>query len=401
MTKPIIVYLDSSDYSVFSDDSAKTLEIMNIEAQLLRLRDEGKIEIRFSHINVIEAAPTQPIDKVLSSKRLQTIKKFCEFKCLASYVSAIKYEIESLSMQEPALYNFNILNENGIWFPDIVDTDEFSDLKNDIKEEVSKIPDRTMRRKAERQVFNADGSIKKNALAVFKNSTASFALEFSAKYPISEKNAKLVAESYFHNGSMGKFVQALSDSLSNLESLGKWYECSWDDATQLSSFLREIGTDLRISLEQIKNHLIEENKSKKLEGSSDIQIKNEMDVIFVGLLNSMPKGLIERMCENNATSISQEVSWELCPSLLTLTTLSVHLAKLNSLTTRKSKTSDFGDILHTAYLPHVDIFRADGNTASIIKQAKLQFKTKVVSKLTDLPNEINNLLMLRAKQIHK
>ena len=90
---------------------------------------------------------------------------------------------------------------------------------------------------------------------------------------------------------MGKFVQALSDSLSNLESLGKWYECSWDEATQLSSFLREIGTDLRISLEQIKHHLIEENKSKKLEGSSDIQIKNEMDVIFVGLLNSMPKGL--------------------------------------------------------------------------------------------------------------
>ena len=199
---------------------------------------------------------------------------------------------------------------------------------------------------------------------------------------------------------MGKFVHALSDSLSNLENISKWYECSWDDTTQLSSFLREIGADLRISLEQIKNHLIEENESKKLEGSSDIQIKNEMDVIFVGLLNSLPKGLIERMCKNNASSINKEVSWELCPSILTLTTLSVHLAKLNSLTMRKPKTSDFGDILHAAYLPHVDIFRADGNTASIIKQAKLPCKTKVVSRLVDLPNEINNLLMLRSKQTH-
>ena len=400
MNKPLIIYLDSSDYSDFSDESKRTPEIIRIENQLLQLRDENKIEIRFSHINVIEAAPTKTEDRISSSKRLQIIKKFCGYKCLASYVSVVENEIESLSMQKPALYNFNILNENGIWFPSIIDTDEFSDLKNDIKEEVSKIPGRTMRRKAERQVFNADGSIKKNALAVFKNSTATFAQEFSAKYPISEKDAILVAESYFQNGSMGKFVHALSDSLSNLENISKWYECSWDDTTQLSSFLREIGADLRISLEQIKNHLIEENESKKLEGSSDIQIKNEMDVIFVGLLNSLPKGLIERMCKNNASSINKEVSWELCPSILTLTTLSVHLARLNSSTTRKPKTSDFGDILHAAYLPHVDVFRADGNTASIIEQAKLPFNTIVVSKLADLPNEINNLLMFRQKQLN-
>lgn len=66
MSKPLIVYLDSSDYSVFCDDSAKTHEISNIENQLLLMRDEGKIEIRFSYINVIEAAPTKPED-ILSS----------------------------------------------------------------------------------------------------------------------------------------------------------------------------------------------------------------------------------------------------------------------------------------------------------------------------------------------
>ena len=76
MNKPLIVYLDSSDYSDFSDGSKRTPEIIRIENQLLQLRDENKIEIRFSHINVIEAAPTKPEDKVSSSKRLQIIKKF-------------------------------------------------------------------------------------------------------------------------------------------------------------------------------------------------------------------------------------------------------------------------------------------------------------------------------------
>jgi hypothetical protein len=120
-----------------------------------------------------------------------------------------------------------------------------------------------------------------------------------------------------------------------------------------------------------------------------------MNESFDGLLNSLPNNIVKRLNENNTSSFSQKASWELCPSLFTLTTLSAHLAKLNSLTTRKAKTSDFGDIFHATYLPYVDIFRADGNTASIIEQAKLPFKTKVVSKLTDLPKEIENLLMLK------
>lgn len=399
MTKPIIVYLDSDDYSIFSDDSRRTPEIIRIENQLLQFRDENKIEIRFSHINVIEAAPTKPEDKVSSSKRLQTIKKFCELKCLASYVLAIEYEIESLRKQKPTPNKFIIPNDNGKWFPNFVDLDEFSYSAESFKEEISKIPDRKKRRIAQRKIFNKNGSVK-NIRTALKGSAESFAKEICYKYPLTEESAKLAAESYFNSGSTANFAQLLSNSLSNLENISKWYEFSWDEATQLSSFLREIGGDLLSSLELLKDKSTELTIKYKLEGLTDSQIKNKMDVIFVGLLNSLPKDLIERMCVNNATSIIQEVSWELCPSLLTLTTLSVHLAKLNSLTTRKSKTSDFGDILHTAYLPHVDIFRADGNTASIIKQAKLPFKTKVVSKLTDLPNEINNLLMLRAKQTH-
>ncbi len=399
MAKPIIVYLDSSDYSVFSDDSARTQEIINIENQLLQLRDEGKIEIRLSQINVIEAAPTKSEDIISSSKRLQTIKRFCGYKCLASYVLVIESEINSLSKLNPISKQFAVLNENGAWFSELVDIKEFSYLAEDIKQEISKIPDRKARRKKEREVFNADGSVK-NASAYLKGSPESFAKEICSRYPILEDDAKIVAKSYFHNGSTANFVKSFSNSLSNLEILSEWYERSWDEATQLSSFLREIGGDLLNSLEQLKDKSIELNDIYKLEGFSDIQIKNKINEIFDGLLNTLPKSVIKRICENNASSISQEVSWELCPSLLTLTTLSVHLAKLNSSTVRKPKTSDFGDILHAAYLPYVDIFRADGNTASIIDKAKLPFKTKVVAKLADLPDEINNLLMLKSKQMH-
>ena len=399
MNKPLVVYLDSSDYSIFSDESKRTPEIIRIENQLLQLRDENKIEIRFSHINVIEAAPTKPEDILSSSKRLQTIKRFCGDKCLASYVLIVENEIEFLSKKKPIPCQFNITNDSGGWFPNLVDLDKFSYSTEPFKEEISKIPDRKSRRIAKRKLLNKDGSVK-NIAATLKGSAESFAKDICSKYPFTEESAKLAAESYFNNGSTASFAQLLSNSLSNIENISKWYENSWDEATQLSSFLRKIGGDLLISLDLLKDRLNELINEYELEGLSGSQIKNNINETFGDILNSLPNGLLNRLNENHASSLKQKVSWELCPSLLTITALSVHQAKQNSLTTRKAKISDFGDLFHTAYLPHVDIFRADGNTAEIIKKAKLPFKTKIVSTLTDLPKEINNLLILKSKQIH-
>ena len=123
---PLIVYLDSNDYSIFSDESKRTPEIISIENHILQLRDENKIEIRFSHINVIEAAPTKLEDKLSSLKRLQTINKFCGKKCLVSYVSVLENEFESLNKQKIIPTQLNIFNENGVWFSDFADIKEFS-----------------------------------------------------------------------------------------------------------------------------------------------------------------------------------------------------------------------------------------------------------------------------------
>ncbi|MDP8566627.1 hypothetical protein [Methylophilus aquaticus] len=392
MSRPLVVYLDSSDYSIFSDASRRTPELNRIESKLLQLRDENKIEFRFSHINIIEAAPIKTEDRLSSSQRLETIKRFCGCKCLVSYVFVIENEIESLSNMRPIPTQLNHLNDDGIWFPSLADIKEFSYLADDIRENISKIPDRKKRRQAQRKSFNPDGSVK-NAAGYLKGTVDSFAKEICSKYPLTEESAKLAAQSYFNNGSTANFVRLLSDSLSKLENISKWYELSWDEATQLSSFLREIGGNLLKSLEQLKNESTVLANDYKLEGLSDSQIKSRMNESFSGLLNSLPISMLKSLNVSHASTSNQEISWELCPSLLTLTTLSVNLVKLNSLTSRKAKNSDFGDILHATYLPHVDIFRCDGNTASIIEQAKLPIKTRVVSKLTDLPKEIENLLM--------
>ena len=55
---------------------------------------------------------------------------------------------------------------------------------------------------------------------------------------------------------------------------------------------------------------------------------------------------------------------------------------------RPPKESDFGDMIHSAYMPYVDIFRADGFTADALKQLKSARTTVVVPRLTELIPEI-------------
>lgn len=388
MSSPLKIYLDSSDYSVFSDDLARTPEIIHVENQLLQLRDEGKIEIRFSYINIIEAAPIEPKDRDCASRRLKKIKEICAKKCLAEHHSVLGSEIKSLAMGgESILGDFNIFNEGGIWFQELIEYDEISDLKNDIKNEISKLPDRESRRKAERRAFNADGHIKRNFQSDLNNSITNTANNICNIYPISLQDAKLAVESYLGTGSISIFMQAISNSLSNLENLALWYEQSWDLITPLSSYFRKEGFDFKALLDKIKLDFVRLNS-----GSN-----NATQELLDNLLTSLPKSLANKFSESIGLSLKRDVSWELSPSIFTITSIAAHLAKHNVSTQRNSKTSDYGDIFHLIYLPHVDVFRADGNTASLINQAKLPIKTKVVAKLIDLPNEIHNLLLLKAR----
>lgn len=45
MHKPLIIYLDSSDISNFSDESKLTRELVEIEKELFSLKEEGLIEL--------------------------------------------------------------------------------------------------------------------------------------------------------------------------------------------------------------------------------------------------------------------------------------------------------------------------------------------------------------------
>ncbi|MDO8436968.1 MAG: hypothetical protein Q7S69_02240 [Nitrosomonadaceae bacterium] len=97
MTRPFQVYLDSSDFSVLSDPSRRTQEIITLESQLISWRDAGLIEMRFAYSHLIEAAPMKPQYTEAFRCRAQKIAELCQGKALAAQNKIYMAEIRALS----------------------------------------------------------------------------------------------------------------------------------------------------------------------------------------------------------------------------------------------------------------------------------------------------------------
>ena len=117
-------------------------------------------------------------------------------------------------------------------------------------------------------------------------------------------------------------------------------------------------------------------------------------------LTAYAKKLAEDMSQEIVDALSKEhvspasivsASLESTPSiyvfskLLTQIFLTSVVAVKN---TRKARDSDLGDLVHSMYLPYVDIFRADGATASALHNAQIGTTAKIVTSLEDLVTEV-------------
>lgn len=386
MSKPLTIYLDSSDYSVLSDESRRSQEIIEIENELINLRDEGKIEIRYSYNHIIEAAPVALENKVNASKRLKKINELCNTKCLVEHFSIIQNEITSLRNSAFPISSFETFNNYGAWFPDITPDDEIFD----IEKLVSELPGRTSKRKAKRNLFNNDGSYKPAYRELLLSATCK-------QFPLTHGQAKLVIESFIKTNSLNAFISTVSLSLSYIDNLILWYEQCWDLMNPLSSYFRSDGAQFKYLIENYKESFIQQITNIEEPNSYIREVKKKCNNLRVSGNNSLAKSLASTFAlkhlNGNSTEQLCNPSWELSPSLLTIEETTIQLLKNHLLTQRKLEDSDYADILHLVYLPYVDVFRADKNTASLIQQAKLPLKTKVVSKLTELPNVINQLLI--------
>lgn len=373
MANPIRVYLDSSDFSNLSHASEKNVASIQIfRSKLLNWVENGDIEIRYSMAHIMEAVPINLDTAELGRLRLNCIKEFCGNKVFADPITLVMQDLSGSN-------NVPLMNNEGHWLTCA------RELWGD---EVDVTPEPPKNREQRR----FENSVVKKTLVKSKAEIQ----ELSQEFPIKKSNARAILSKQ-RNGET--FVNALQSSASDLDFLCDWYINNWSRSTEYSKAVRGVGKEFSELLTTSANEI----KALHLEivnggmSSSDVQkrlqihAKDLADKAPQEMLDSLSKGLVSSETEVIA-NLESTPSLYVFSQLLAQIFLSSVIAVKN---TRKARESDFGDLVHSMYLPYVDIFRADLATASALDKAQLGSKTKIVTSLDDLVVELESMVASR------
>jgi hypothetical protein len=392
MARPLQVYLDSSDFSNLANPNASDL-LRSVERYLLTWLDAGLIEIRFSHLHVVEASPVRPEDISFSKARLAKIKQLCERKCLRSTISIIEKEIASPGAWRAPDYLDWVFLDDGNWFPNIVDVDTDMSPIAALRDEIRTSGlDRATRRKREREWFDSYGRLKPAVKARLRRTRSD---EMQQLFPLPAGAAQEISDLIIDGADKAVISSKLAKAIGQDISLWPgWYEKHWDRVAPISTLLRSgsrgINDGFRNALDVMKREYVEWHEK-------GIPIK-ELDLIaertFNEAASKMHANIVRRLSTKlDITPYNGDCDdpWELRPGLTTA--LSVQRQSFKRAVgfaglPRKPDEGDLGDVLHCVHLPFVDFFRADGFAASMIAEVKPPFPTKIVPKLAHLPELI-------------
>ncbi len=396
-SRPLVVYLDSSDFSILSNPSKRTLELVNIEKELLSLQDKGLIEFRFSFAHILESAPISKESIQYSKQRFAYIQSICENRCVASHIEIIENEINAISINSTHSQS-TIYNDCSMWFPssDVRPESDLESIIKTIKEEISSLPDRKQRRLATKKSFLSNGQLNKSNFLKNHQVISSISLDIEEKFPLTRKEVEEYVNSMFSKNDIESCRSLLINSLKDIGRFGNWYEKQWDRTFPVSSHLRNIGSDLRDALMVASEKVRQISSELKEAGHHDDEVEVYSKKIISDLSKSLPISLVKGLAKKIEVEIDiEKMSWSLTPSLLTVCNLmTVLTAKslVNGERNRNPKASDFGDVTHAYYLPYVDFFRTDKFMAAVLKESKNPLETVVVDSLEQLVIEIRKKL---------
>jgi hypothetical protein len=375
MKNPIRVYLDSSDFSNISRPAKKNAtSIRNLRSKLLNWVKKGEVEIRYSMAHIMEAVPVDLETAELGRLRLNCIKELCGKKVFTDPITLVIQELSGG-------HDIPLTSDRGHWF---------LNMRMLWDEEVDVTPEPPSSRNQRR----LQRSTLKKSEAQFKNELQSVLDE----YPIKESYAVTM---FTKQQAGDSIAHAMQRSVSDLDFLCEWYIKNWNRSTLYSNALRERGKELSSLLTTSASEIKALHLELVKEGVKSSEAQKRLTVYAKELAEKVAQEITDALSEDRvSTDLKVSASLESTPSIYVFSKLlaQIFLASVVAIkNTRKARDSDLGDLVHSMYLPYVDIFRADGATASALHSAQIGAAAKIVTNLDDLVTEVEAMIASRKR----
>jgi hypothetical protein len=395
---PIIVYLDSSDYSLLSDPRRRTSELSALLNQLYRWIQDGRVKCVFSGTHLSEMAPLDSGVADAATRRASLLADLCGRHALVSQERLFEGELRfALGLLDQLPCPFN---DNAEWFPegsaDVFPVETF-EIGPEIQSTIASLQlNRQARRKAERFAFRGGKPRAKLNESLKKNARTNSLDEILQKYPMRPEDARTLGRYVVGDASAADAREAFLNSLRDPRWMMQWFSQHHGKLTPFIEWIRAPARTMIESFNQVAEHAARLRNIDRTLGTATadelftpkqwMQWQDEtLAAVSMRLLRTL---LNEYRDDIQASTIDLS-----CPGLST-GIRSLHSAwwTATTKTPRSACLSDFPDAMHACYAPYVDVFRADSFMAPYIARQSSRFRTIIVPKLAELVPRLQEIL---------
>jgi hypothetical protein len=401
MGNPLIVYLDSQDFSRFSPSSGEYDKYLPIMDELLQLKAEGIAQFVFSDIHIFEAFPVDLTARELGIERIRTIQKFCDGNNLPSSSEIMELELQRVAVKDPRFKRRFSLNEHKDWFP------KFNFPEPDKKNYARVLKQQAFqhaknRHDRRRLVSEARSALLKRNLS---DETVNLVMaEFMHKFPFLQKDEPVIANYFRGQANWTDMQSAVKRALRDIVSFSEWLASNWDQGEKFIESLREREANFSKSsitfytqMKALNAELEPTISREKLDAIMKKTIIQRRPVTQKKMLLKLAKDLLK--IDLDPTDERFQLTESDTPSLLAfhrfcfevLATSGVAEKPRNPL--KHNSKSDYADAMHVMFVPRVNVFRGDKFSSGILRRVYQRDDFCVVDSIWDLPNVIKTMAL--------
>jgi hypothetical protein len=391
---PLVVYLDSQDYSRFGDvlRGRGDAQSEQIYRQLLHQKASGYVVFAYSMPILGELLQYDAAYAETTHRKAEAVAELCDGWALAFPSRLVAHEIATTAHRFGWAQNgpaCSILTDDGYWYPNIAEL--LADLKLTMRGQLSEelatyhLPTRAARQRA-------------------KTPSRKMSLSAAAKSTSKEIGEKYGFAPDLISRSIGRLLEGkitpteasrlLFSGISNPVAFVDTYFHKYEGDKTLPGWMSDLGSKFQTVFEQARaNFAPFLDRPEALEIFRDAFHKGRAG-FGANILNMADEDLAEfgvqqvtydRICQ------SPELAWEIpiCKTVGVL--LEAYLLQTSGIAgeTAKVERSFGGDLVHAFYLNHCDLWRGDRRFSHLVRSALPEFSRKVVSVLSDLPAAID------------